>query len=287
MDRAHERRRRAIAAATAVAARHGVECGTARILADANNTIVHLAPAPLVAKAGTSPRRAQLRRDLDVAAHAAAEGAPVVPPSRDPPPGPHREGDLELTLWELAPVDPAAREERAAGEALREVHRALETYPGELPSFLEQIDEVGALLAEADALPALASDDRAFLAAVYSRLREQLCERTFEPRPLHGAPHEGNVAGTRERPLWLDFETACLGPAEWDAGYLAPTAAKAFRDLDRELVELFEPLRSLVVAVRSWMQPDRDPAVREAARFHLDVLRRRDDGGRPRGRPPS
>src|SRR4051812_32402822 len=94
------RQQRAIEAALAVAARHGVESIDPCILHDSNNTVIHLRPAPLVAKAATTPEDADLGRELDVARFLVRRGAPVVPPARLLPPGPHREAGLELTFWE-------------------------------------------------------------------------------------------------------------------------------------------------------------------------------------------
>src|SRR5947208_16828542 len=81
-DEGVERRKRAIAAALAVAAWHGVESTEPSVLHDSNNTIIRLCPAPLVAKVGTSPEDADLGRELDIAAFLTQHGAPVVRPTR-------------------------------------------------------------------------------------------------------------------------------------------------------------------------------------------------------------
>ena len=75
------RSERAVAAAVAVAARHGISAGQPRVLWDSNNTVVHLHPAQVVAKVAANERRPEgavaLSRELAVAAHLAALGAPV------------------------------------------------------------------------------------------------------------------------------------------------------------------------------------------------------------------
>ena len=81
----------------------GIEVRQPRILKDSNNTMVHLAPAPVVAKVGTSHFRdaklESLGRELAVAAHLAERGSPTIRPASDVDPGPHVREDVTLTLW--------------------------------------------------------------------------------------------------------------------------------------------------------------------------------------------
>ena len=92
-------------------------------------------------------------------------------------------------------------------------------------------------------------------------------------RPIHGSPHAGNWLQTTEGLLLLDFETACRGPLEWDLAALDDAAVRLFADVDLELVALLRRMRSACVAAKCWVEPDRAPEVREAARIHLKLLR--------------
>src|SRR5262247_2566735 len=82
---AEKRRGCALEAAVSVVESLGVVAERPVILADSNNTIVWLAPAPIVAKVGTSHfRDAELEsvtRELAVAAHLSRLGAPVIAPA--------------------------------------------------------------------------------------------------------------------------------------------------------------------------------------------------------------
>jgi hypothetical protein len=49
-----QRRARAVGAASAVGRSYGLDVGDPLVLADSNNTIVHVRPAPVVAKVGTT-----------------------------------------------------------------------------------------------------------------------------------------------------------------------------------------------------------------------------------------
>jgi len=96
-----ERKRRVMQAVHELATKLWLEVSP-RILKDSNNTIVRLAPLPLVAKVGTSNFRdaslEALDRELEVARHLASKHAPIVFPSRDVSAGPHRAASLTVTL---------------------------------------------------------------------------------------------------------------------------------------------------------------------------------------------
>jgi Ser/Thr protein kinase RdoA (MazF antagonist) len=274
---AQERQRRALQLAVAVAREHGIISTEPYILKDWNNTIVHLAPFPVVAKVATGHRgTAVLPRELSVATHLAQANAPVVPPSSVLPPGPHTRGESVLTLWEFCEHDPEQEAEGfAAGEALSALHAALADYGGELPPFTAVIDEVRRLLMDGQALTALAPSDRAFLRDLHGRLVTNLSGFAIVHSPLHGESHMRNLLVAAAGPRWIDFEAACRGPQEWDLAALPDEATVAFPHLDQDLLALLRTLRSLCVAVYCWLQPDRAPEVREAATYHLHQLRLR------------
>ena len=272
-----ERRQRAVDAALGVGRAGGLAADRARVLSDANNTVVHLAPAGVVAKVGTSAFRGvqleSLERELAVAAFLAARDAPVIAPAADVAPGPHRSGELTVTLWQCAepvPSEPLGPAEAAA--RLRAVHDALAAFPGELPPFALELDDAARLL-EPERSPALAAGDRAFLRGVVDELRAALSAWHAPARPLHGSPHEGNWLRTAEGWRLLDFETACRGPLEWDLTTLDDVAVDRFPDADRDLLALLRRMRSACVAAKCWVDPSRAPEVREAAHVHLRLLR--------------
>jgi hypothetical protein len=81
-----ERQRRTCGAALAIASGLGVRVQRALIVSDWNNTIIRLVPSSIVAKVGTShfddAELESLERELAVASHLAACGAPVISPGR-------------------------------------------------------------------------------------------------------------------------------------------------------------------------------------------------------------
>src|SRR5438445_9631873 len=90
----------AVDAALTVARDHGLRVDRPRVLHDLTNVIVHLEPAPVVARVASVFRdgeRAALQ--VELANHDAALGAPVVAPSDLLPPVPHEVDGRVITFW--------------------------------------------------------------------------------------------------------------------------------------------------------------------------------------------
>ena len=275
-----ERQERAIRAAVAVADRLGMTSVTPVILKDSNHTSIHLVPFPVVARV-VAPSVGQgasaaLSAELSVAEHLARAGAPIVAPTIDVPPGPHLEANETMTLWQFVAHRPAEESDGpVAAEGLREIHGALRSYSERLPSFEVALDACRRLLQEETGLPALATPDKLFLLTEHDRLRRLLATAAIAPVAIHGDPHLGNVLMTSSGPRWTDWESACIGPLEWDLACLPETALGIVPAVNAELLAVLRDLRSVCVAVWCWAEPDRAPEKRQAAEYHLRRLRER------------
>ena len=260
-----------------VAARLGVPAQRAVILEDWNNTIVRLAPAPIVAMVGTSDFRdahlESLERELVVAAYLEGRGAPVIRPTREVLPGPHHWHGLTLTLWEhVEPIPGAEPVPAETAAAIKLVHAALNDFGGSLPFFALELDDARRLL-RPHCSPTLEAVDRRFLLSVVNELQAALATHADRSRPLHGSPHRANWLMSQDGPLLLDFETACVGPVEWDLAALGEEELGFFPDADHELIRTMRQMRSVCVAAKCWVAPERASQLREAAHVHLKLLR--------------
>src|SRR3989442_10987363 len=128
----------AVDAALTVARAHGLPTGRPRLLRDLTNVIVHLEPAPVVARVPITLARLRgaewFATEIALARFLMDADAPIAPLARDVDPGPHEQEGFFVTLWEYVDHDPERFDAGAAGESLRELHRALGRFPGELPS---------------------------------------------------------------------------------------------------------------------------------------------------------
>jgi hypothetical protein len=195
-------------AALRTARRHGLPVDSSVVLRDLTNVLVHLAPAPVVARVPVTLARLRppewFAEELRLAQFLAAEGAPVAPPSDEVDPGPHEQDGFAVTFWRWIDHDPARADPIAAGRSLRDLHTVLERYSGDLPA-CDRLGEVRSLLAE------LGLEE---LREFANRLK------ALGGRPLHGDAHLSNVLWSPEGPLWTDLENACRGPVEYDLACL-------------------------------------------------------------------
>lgn len=217
----------AVRAAVAVARDFGLSSTDPVVLADGSNVLVHLRPAPVVARVATLTAElrpgvaAWLARDIEVSAYVAGRGVPVVPPSVDPPAGPHVRDGLVLTFFEYVPHDPDHHPVPAeVGRVLADLHDALREYPGVLPAD-GPIGDLWRILDMLERERILADGELTALRAELSRLAPEV--QVLPGRALHGDAHPGNLLATPNGLVWNDFEDTWRGPLAWDLACLANT----------------------------------------------------------------
>jgi hypothetical protein len=256
-------------AALCVARRYGVEARQAQVLRRGENTIVRLAPWPVVAKVSNisvRPRGASgLARELRIARHLVSRGAPIAGPSPELPLRVHLEDRYAMTFWHFhRPKPEAALEPVHAARALADLHLALATYPDSFPSFLDRHAKPAEdVLNGLWLTPDPPRDDLSVLEGTLARVKEQLASRSFAQTPLHGEPDRSRLLLTAGSYLWVDFEACCLGPKEWDLTVLPGGGEGVFMDTDRPLLDVLQDLRSVCIVARCWMQPERRQSLRE------------------------
>jgi aminoglycoside phosphotransferase (APT) family kinase protein len=273
--------RRAVAAAVAVARACGLAVDDPVVLSAGVNLVVHLRPAPVVARVATHlpllrPDAARhQRRDLQLAAALRSAGAPVMPPTDLLPPGPHTEDGLSVTFWRWVEVLPERPTADVAGRTLADLLAALaEVDPGwtgePLDTPLDDLAEFVRTGARLGADPALVTR----VGELTDRLRPLL---TGPVQPLHGDAHPGNLLRTPAGWVWADLEDTCRGPVGWDLACLRRTSrldGRAALDamphpVDDEALAPFSWLRALHAGAWWLVHAAREPADLPTAREHL------------------
>jgi hypothetical protein len=228
---------RALAAARAVALAHGLRCDDPLVLADHSNVLVHLRPAPVVARVMTGTAilhedlEQWLTREVAVGAFLGERGL-AVPPSDVLPPGPHLHDDLWLTFWRFVEHDRASPMPAASelGGCLRELHAALAGYPGELQSLSQVGDDIERLLGELRPAGRLTSAAIGSLRAALDELRATVFDCTHPAQALHGDVSISNLFRTEAGLVWNDLEDVFCGPVAWDVAGLVVSARMRGRD---------------------------------------------------------
>jgi len=262
-------------AATDIAANCGIRADNPLLLQETNNTVVWLRPSDVIAKVGTrADSEDELRREYEVARALAALGAPVASPLVESRPTTHPTTGFIVTLWNRLERDESTElPASAVGESLGQLHEAMNHCTVELPDFRVDIRRSRRILQDRGRIPALAAGDRALLEEVFDALLPTIEAAAVESRPLHGEPHEGNRLLTPLGIRWLDFESACRGPVEWDLAFLPERARANFSTVDEDLLAALSSLNSARVATWCSVQ-SRFPVMRRHAEHHLGLLRR-------------
>jgi hypothetical protein len=245
---------RAVAAATAVASAHGLGVDDAVVIHSASNVLLHLRPAPVVARVMTGTvalhddPQTWLEREISVLEFLAPSGL-AVSPSRSIAPGPHCHDGLWMTFTEWIPdvapspdVRPPADldDARGLGRTLRELHDELRPFDGELGGLRDLRDDVERLL---DQLQQSDARERDAIASLRERLDQlqTVFESPLTTQALHGDVSLRNLLRTPRGLVWNDFEDTFRGPVHWDvASYVGSLRIHgANRRSVREMLEAY------------------------------------------------
>ena len=265
----------AIDAAVKVAAGLGITSTEPVVLADGANVIVHLRPAPVVAKVAASTPAvrpdsdAWLQRELDVAQFLARAGAPVLAPSPEIPAITYHGDGQVMSFWRYLT---SSRDERpgeaVVGVMLRDLHAALRSFPDAVP-VLTPLADIPAFLTRPQTR--LSAGQAAAVAAAYARLTAQLSLGSSTEQTLHGDAGAGNLMAVGTGWVWHDFEDTCSGPVTWD---LAATTARMGRErilaaygepVDQGQLGVCEQLRRLHLTVWYSLYAERFPNLQSRA----------------------
>ncbi|WP_442904729.1 phosphotransferase [Glycomyces sp. MUSA5-2] len=257
---------RAVAAAQAVAVSVGLDAAEAVVLHESNKYAVRLRPCDALAR--VAPIDEQVAQfELDVAGKLAAAGAPVaVPEPRVPARVVERDG-FTVAFWTY--YEPAAPEVPPAeyAAALERLHAGMRGLDVPAPHFTDRVAEALAIVADREVSPGLPEEDRAVLIEALD-LGRHIAARGNE-QLLHGEPHPGNLLAAREGPRFIDFETCCRGPVEFDLAHTPDAVAEHYRGADRDLLRECRILMLAMIIAWRWDPADRFP---DGMRFAAEKL---------------
>ncbi len=270
----------AISVAMEIARDHGLRVDKPVPLRSTHNSVAWLAPTEVVAKVGVS-LHSRSDTELRIATELAEMDAPVVPPSTELPSIVHSRHGFDVTFWRYHPQSSHAGDcpvEQIA-PALRHLHSALShispTLKDRIPSFNRKLAHVHSLLTHPASLPALSTSDRCLLARTFEHLKAELDLLVSEDEStvIHGEPHSHNVLLVNGAPRFIDFETVCVGPVEWDLASLNEGAEAFYGGSVRQRVLwVCRGMASVSTAALCWADVDRGD-LRDHAEWHLSYVK--------------
>ncbi|MFD7549683.1 phosphotransferase enzyme family protein [Streptomyces sp. NPDC059816] len=263
---------RAIAAATSVAASLDLSAHDAIVLHHSNRLALRLTPCDVLARVAPAEHGAA-PFEVELAQRLAEVGCPTGLLEPRVVPRVHLRDGFTVTLWtyyepvttHTSPVDYAT--------ALEQLHARMRQADVPSPRFTDRITEAEDVVADPHLSPALADADRAFLSSRLAGLRRAIEDRGATEQLLHGEPHPGNVLGTKNGPLFIDLETCCRGPVEFDLAHVAEAVCAHYPNVDRGLLDDCRQLVLAMVAAWRWERGDRLPNGRRWGEESLRSLR--------------
>ncbi|MEV7869758.1 aminoglycoside phosphotransferase family protein [Streptomyces sp. NPDC088124] len=275
---------RAVAAARSTASSLGLTVDDVIVLHDSNKLTLRLLPCDVVAR--VAPAAHQVARfEVEVAQRLAASGCPVAALDPRVAPGVYERDGFVVTLW--THYEPVTREVPPAdyAHALKRLHAGMRGLDVPAPRFTDRVEEAQRLVADRDRTPALADADRELLGDTLRNLGRAIGERGGAEQLLHGEPHPGNVLTTRNGPLFIDFETCCRGPVEFDLAHAPEEVGAHYPGVDHDLLRECRILMLAMITTWRWDRGDQFPDGRRLGTEWLARIRAAldRDGGDPRG----
>ena len=260
---------RAIAAVTSVAASLGLPASDAIVLHNSNKLALRLTPCDVLARvAHVGQEAAQL--EVELAQRLTEAGCPVCPLEPRVDPRVYTRDGFAVTLWTYyEPVTPHVSPAGYA-KALERLHAGMRKVGVPSPRFTDRIAQAEEVVASPGLSPELADADRVFLSSRLGSLRRAIDDRGAVEQLLHGEPHPGNVLSTKNGPLFIDLETCCRGPVEFDLAHVAEAICEHYPSVNQGLLDDCRQLVLAMVAAWRWKLGDQFPNGR---RFGDELLR--------------
>jgi aminoglycoside phosphotransferase (APT) family kinase protein len=264
---------RAKAATTSIAASLGLATDDAVVLHNSNKLALRLLPCDVFAR--VAPVAEQVARfEIELAQRLAERGCPVAALEPRVAPLSHELDGFVVTFWTY--YEPATSQEIPPADyarALARLHAGMRELDVPAPNYIDRVDDALRLVADPDLTPALASADREFLGETLRSLRQVIGDRGAAEQLLHGEPHPGNLLTTKNGPVFIDFETCCRGPVEFDLAHAPEEVGAHYPGVDQDLLRECRMLVLAMISTWRWDRGDQFPNGRQLGLEWLGQLR--------------
>jgi hypothetical protein len=264
---------RATAAATALAADLHLRVDDMVVIHNSNKLALRLLPCDVFARIALIGQEvAALEVELALRLAGTASPAAALEPRVEP--RVYERDGFAVTLWTYyEAMAPELDSPAAYADALRRLHTGMRSVEIATPHFLDRAAAAERLVMHRDETPALAEADRHLLLDTLRTAPEQIRSHRAPEQLLHGEPHLGNLLSTRDGLLFVDFETCCRGPVEFDVAHVPEEVSARYPDLDHVLLAECRRLVLAMVAAWRWDVRDEFPGGHQHGQDILFLLR--------------
>ena len=264
---------RAMAAAMSTASSLDLAVDDAIVLHNSNKLTLRLLPCDTLAR--VAPVAHQVAQfEVELAQRLAESGCPVAALEPRVDPRVYERDGFVVTLWTYyEPAAPGEVSPAGYARALERLHAGMRKLDITAPHFTDRVEQAQELVASRDRTPALADTDRELLGGTLRSLRRVIGDRGAAEQLLHGEPHPGNVLTTKNGLLFIDLETCCRGPVEFDLAHVPEEVSERYRDVNQQLLRECRILVLAMITTWRWDRGDQLPNGRELGTEWLGQIR--------------
>lgn len=257
---------RAISATTQLASSLALAVGDTRILSNSNKLALRLLPCNVFARVAFVGQEG-FESEIEIARLLAEANGPVARPEARVEPRVYERDEFAVTLWRYYEQSPAKASAADYASALEQLHAGMARLDVSAPHFTDRVTEAHRLVESQDSSSALSDSNRALLSTTLRGCSKTISDLCSSEQLLHGEPHPGNLLTTSFGPLFIDLETCCRGPVEFDLAHVPETVSDCYSGADQGLIA---ECRLLVLAMVAAWRCDPDDEFPEG-----DMARRR------------
>jgi aminoglycoside phosphotransferase (APT) family kinase protein len=250
---------RALEAARSTASALGLRVDDGVVVRKSNRIAVRLTPCDVLARVAPLTHQAAAEFEVQISRRLAETGCPVEELEPRVDPRVYVRDGFAITLWtyydsvpsqEVAPLEFARTLER--------LHTGMRQTDLTAPHFTARVAAQW-LVGNRDQTPELDDIGRKLLSNTLRRLTRAIVDRGAPEQLLHGEPHRGNLLNTKRGPLFIDLETCCRGPVEFDIAHAPEEVSEHYRGVNQDLLRECRILMRAMVTAWRWDRDDQLP----------------------------
>jgi aminoglycoside phosphotransferase (APT) family kinase protein len=266
--------RAAVRAALSAASELNLRADDAVVLHNSNRLAVRLLPCDVLARVAHAAHQAGAAFEVEVAWRLAKTDSPVAALEPRVDPRVYLRDGFVVTLWTY--YEPVLSRDVAPDEyaqALARLHAGMQEIDLSAPHFTDRVAEAQSLVGNRAQTPELGDADRELLSNTLRKLRLAILQRGASEQLLHGEPHPGNLLRTKNGLLFIDLETCCRGPVEFDLAHAPDDVSEHYPAANHDLLRECRVLMLAMVASWRWDQDDQFPHGRRMGIEFLSQIR--------------
>jgi hypothetical protein len=249
------------------------------VVHNSNRLAVRLRPCELLARVAPVQARDGTELEVVLARRLGEADSPLAELEPRVEPRVYLRDGFAVTLWtyyETGPAREIAPSEYA--QALKRLHAGLRKVDVTVPHFTDRVATAQSLVGDPKATPELPVQDRELLSNTLESLGNAVVDRGAHEQLLHGEPHPGNLLSTRRGLLFVDLETCCRGPVEFDVAHATEEVGQVYPGVDADLLRDCRVLALAVATTWRWDRNDQLPNGRQLGVEWLGQIRAAVDG---------